>query len=82
MKYLLSCALLLQVWSSQAQMTLENLDIGFSPDHVPQKEYVYEREKLRLYVIKGKASLDKAVADKTDYIPLDTAIRKDLVKIT
>lgn len=82
MKYLLSCALLLQVCSGQAQMTLENLDIGFSSNHVPKKEYVYEREQLRLYVIKGKASLDKAINDKTDYIPLETAIGKDMVKVT
>lgn len=82
MKYLLSCALLLQVCAGQAQMTLENLDIGFSSDHVPKKEYVYEREKLTLYVIKGKSSLEKAIDDKTDYTPLETAISKDMVKVT
>lgn len=82
MKYLLSCALLLQIYTSQAQMTLENLDIGFSSDHVPKKEYVYEREKLKLYVIKGKSSLEKAMEDKTDYTPLETAISKDMVKVT
>lgn len=82
MKYLLSCALLLQASVSQAQMTLENLDIGFSPAHVPKKEYVYEREKLKLYVIKAKSSLEKAIDDKTDYTPLETAISKDMVKVT
>lgn len=82
MKYLLSVALLLQVLSGRAQMTLENLDIGFSADHVPQKEYVYERAQLKLYVIKGKASLAKAVNDKTDYVPLETALSKDMVKVT
>lgn len=82
MKYLLSCALLLQAFAGQAQMTLENLDIGFSSDHVPKKEYVYEREKLKLYVIKGKSSLEKAIDDKTDYTPLETAISKDMVKVT
>lgn len=82
MKYLLSCALLLQAYAGQAQMTLENLDIGFSSDHVPKKEYVYEREKLKLYVIKGKSSLEKAIDDKTDYTPLETAISKDMVKVT
>lgn len=82
MKYLLSCALLLQVLSSRAQMTLEHLDIGFSADHTPKQEYVYAREKLKLYVIKGKSSLDKAVDDKTDYAPLETAISNNWIKIT
>ncbi|RYD99292.1 MAG: hypothetical protein EOP54_04470 [Sphingobacteriales bacterium] len=82
MKYLLSAALLLQVLTGRAQMTLENLDIGFSSGQVPQKEYVYEREKLKLYVIKGKPSLAKAIDDKTDYIPLETAITKDMVQVT
>lgn len=82
MKKLITFCLIITPLAGFSQMTLQNLDIGFNSNREVQKEYVYSKEKLKVYVVKAKASLEKEVNDKTDYTPLESALQNGLVKIT
>lgn len=82
MKNIVALGFSLLPFTASAQMTLQNLDIGFTDNERVRKEYVHSTEQLKIYVIKAKASLAKEVGDDTDYIPLETALQKGFVKIT
>lgn len=82
MKHLLMSFLLISHVATFAQMNLDNLDIGFDDRQIADKSYVYSQEKLKLYVIKAKPTLAKAVNDNTNYIPLEDAIKNNYIRIT
>ncbi|MDO5509949.1 MAG: hypothetical protein Q4F57_04580 [Weeksellaceae bacterium] len=65
-----------------AQMNLKNLDIGFNRQQQAKKEYVREKELLKIYLIKAKPTLAQEVKIKNDFIPLDQALKQDLIIIS
>ena len=74
------CTLIIS--TANAQLNSANLQYGFIPAQKKmEKSYSHEYKNLKIYVIKAKPSLAKAVKGIENYINLETAMKKKMIVV-